>query len=97
MRESKLQRDCIKYLKSKGIYYINIHGGGWSAKGAPDLIACIKGQFVAFEFKVEDNDMQPDQRIHMKRIEANGGLHYCPRTLDEFIQIIKELQNVLGI
>jgi len=97
MRESKLQQDCIKYLKSKGIYYINIHGGGWSAKGAPDLIACINGRFVAFELKIENNDMQPDQRIHMKRIEANGGLHYCPRTLDEFIQIIKELQNVLGI
>lgn len=93
MRESKLQRNCIQYLKSLGIYYINLHGGGWSAKGAPDLIACIKGQFVAFEFKVEDNDMQPDQKIHMKRIKANGGLHYCPRTLDEFIQIIDEISK----
>lgn len=92
MKESKLQQECIKYLKSQGIYYINIHGGGWAAKGAPDLIACIKGQFVAFEFKVRDNDMQPDQRLHKKRIEANGGLHYCPRTLDEFIQIIDELK-----
>ena len=92
MRESKLQQDCIKYLKSKGIYYINIHGGGWSAKGAPDLIACINGKFVAFELKVGENEMQPDQRAHMKRIKANGGLHYCPRTLDEFIQIIDELK-----
>ena len=37
--------------------------------------------------------MQPDQRVHMKRIKANGGLHYCPRTLDEFIQIIDELKR----
>ena len=92
MRESELQRDCIKYLKFKGIYYINIHGGGWGAKGAPDLIACINGKFIAFELKVGDNEMQPDQRIHMRRIKANGGLHYCPRTLDEFIQIIDELK-----
>jgi len=28
----------------------------------------------------------------MMRIKANGGLHYCPRTLDEFIQIIDELK-----
>ena len=97
MRESKLQQECIKYLKSKRIYHINLHGGGWSAKGAPDLIACINGRFVAFELKIENNDMQPDQKIHMKRIEANGGLHYCPRSVDEFIKIIKELQNVLGI
>lgn len=90
MRESKLQQECVKYLKSKGIYYINLHGGGWGAKGAPDLITCINGKFIALELKVGDNDMQPDQRIHMKRIKANGGLHYCPRTLDEFIQIIDE-------
>ena len=94
MRESKLQRDCIQYLKSLGIYYINLHGGGWSAKGAPDLIACIKGQFVTFEFKVGDNDMQPDQRLHKKRIEANGGLHYCPRTLEEFIKIVNKYGRI---
>lgn len=97
MRESKLQQECVKYLKSKGIYYINIHGGGWGAKGAPDLITCINGKFIAFELKVGDNDMQSDQRIHMKRIKANGGLHYCSRSVDEFIKIVKELQNVLGI
>lgn len=89
MKESKLQQDCIKYLKSKSIYYVNIHGGGWGAKGAPDLIACIHGKFVAFELKVGDNDMQPDQRIHKKRIETNGGSHYCPRTLEEFINIVE--------
>ena len=93
MRESKLQQECVKYLKSKGIYYINIHGGGWGAKGVPDLITCINGKFITFELKVGDNDMQSDQRIHMKRIKANGGLHYCPRTLDEFIQIIDELRG----
>ncbi len=91
-KENKLQQQCINYLKNEGIYYINIHGGGWSAKGAPDLITCIKGRFIAFELKVDNNDMQPDQRIHKKRIENSGGLHYCPRTLDEFIQIIDELK-----
>lgn len=88
MKESSLQSKCIEYLKSKGIYYINIHGSGWGAKGSPDLITCINGKFVAFELKVGDNEMQPDQRIHKRRIEKNGGQHYCPRTIDEFIKII---------
>jgi hypothetical protein len=96
MRESKLQRECVQYLKSKGIYYINLHGGGWGAKGAPDLITCINGRFVAFELKVGDNDMQPDQRIHKKRIIENGGLHYCPRTLEEFIAIVESQLNGKG-
>ncbi len=90
MTESKLQQACIKYLKSKGIYYINIYGSGRTAKGAPDIIACIDGKFVGFEFKVGDNDMQPDQRIHKRRIVKSGGQHFCPRSLEEFISAVKE-------
>ncbi len=90
MKETQLQEKCIKYLKSKSIYYINVHGGGWASKGSPDLITCINGKFVAFELKVKTNDLQPDQRIHRKRILINGGQHYCPRTLREFKSIIEE-------
>lgn len=91
MLESKLQEKCIKVLKSKKLYYINVFGSGRSAKGAPDLIACINGRFVGFELKVDKNEMQDDQKIHKIRIERNGGLHYCPRTLEEFVQILEEI------
>jgi hypothetical protein len=37
--------------------------------------------------------MQPDQRIHRKRIVTNGGRHYCPRSLQEFISIVREVQD----
>lgn len=89
--ESKFQQVCIKYLKSQGIYYINIYGSGRTAKGAPDLIACINGKFVAFELKVDNNDMQPDQRIHKRRIVKSGGQHFCPRSLQEFISNVQEV------
>ncbi len=89
--ESKLQQQCIKYLKSKKIYYINIHGGGWGAKGSPDLIACINGRFVAFELKVGNNTMSAIQRLHKERIATNEGLHFCPRSLEEFIKIIERM------
>ncbi len=91
MRESNLQSKCIKYLKSKGIYFINKYGDGRSAKGAPDLYVCINGRFVVFELKVGSNDMQDDQKIHKIRIERSGGLHYAPYTLDEFINIVEVL------
>lgn len=91
--EKKLQDKAIRYLKYKGIYHINQFGNGWSAKGAPDLIVCIKGRFVAFELKVGSNDMQADQRIHKLRIERSGGLHYSPYSLEEFIKIVEDLEN----
>lgn len=93
IKESNLQSKCIKYLKSKGIYYINKYGDGRSAKGAPDLYTCINGKFVVFETKVGKNDMRSDQKIHKIRIERSGGLHYVPYTLDEFKKIVEVLLN----
>ena len=51
------------------------------------------GRFVAFELKVGSNDMQDDQRIHKRRIERSGGLHYSPYTLEEFISIVEDLRK----
>lgn len=92
-KEKKLQDKAIAYLKDRGIYYINKYGDGRTAKGAPDLLTCIKGRFVAFELKVGSNDMQDDQKIHKLRIERSGGLHYSPYTLEEFINIVEEVLN----
>ena len=91
--ETKLQEKAIKYLKANKIYHINQFGNGWSAKGAPDLVVCINGRFVAFELKVGENDLQEDQKIHRLRIRRSGGLHYSPYTLEEFIEIVEGLKN----
>lgn len=92
-REKNLQDKAIRYLKGRGIYYLNLYGDGRSGKGKPDIIACINGLFVAFELKVGSNDMQDDQKIHKIRIERSGGLHFSPYTLDEFIEIVERLTN----
>lgn len=73
-KEKKLQDKCIGYLKSQGIYYLNLYGDGFSGKGKPDLLTCINGRFVAFELKVGSNDMQDDQKIHNDIV--NIGLHF---------------------
>lgn len=88
-KESALQKKCVDYLKKKGIYYINLYGSGRSAKGAPDLLTCIKGQFVAFELKTGNNELRPDQTIHKNRIIESGGVHYTPKTIKEFKDVLK--------
>lgn len=89
--ETDLQDKAIRYLKGRGIYYLNLYGDGRSGKGKPDLIACIKGKFVAFELKVGANNLQDDQKIHRIRIKRSGGLHFSPYTLGEFINIVEDL------
>ena len=91
--EKKLQDKAIRYLRERGIYYLNLYGDGFSGKGKPDIIACINGRFVSFELKVGSNDMQDDQKIHKLRIERSGGLHCSPYTLEEFISIVEDLLN----
>lgn len=91
--EKKLQDNVIRYLKGRGIYYLNLYGDGRSGNGKPDIIACINGRFVCFELKVGSNDMQDDQKLHKLRIERSGGLHYTPYTLEEFISIVEDLSN----
>lgn len=89
--EKKLQDKAIRYLKERGIYYLNLYGDGMSGKGKPDLIVCIRGKFAAFELKVGLNSLQDDQIIHKRRIERSGGLHFSPYTLEEFINIVEVL------
>lgn len=91
--EKKLQDKVVRYLKDRGIYCLNLYGDGRSGKGKPDIIACIKGKFVAMELKVGANDMQADQVIHKRRIEKSGGLHYTPYSMDEVIKIVEDLTN----
>lgn len=83
-----MQDQCLAYLKALGIYHLNLYGDGFSGKGKPDIIACINGRFVAFELKVGRNQMQDDQKIHALQIKRSGGDHYCPRTIEEFRQIV---------
>lgn len=91
--EKKLQDKAVRYLRERGIYYLNLYGDGMSGKGKPDIIACINGRFVAFELKVGSNDMQDDQIIHKIRIERSNGLHYSPYTLEKFIKIVEDLNK----
>lgn len=93
VREKKLQDKAIRYLRDRGIYYLNLYGDGRSGKGKPDIIACINGRFVAFELKVGSNDLQDDQKIHRLRIKRSNGLHFSPYTLDEFKKIVEDLEN----
>ena len=91
--EKKLQDKAIAHLRGLGIYHLNLYGDGMSGKGKPDIIACIRGRFVAFELKVGENDLQDDQKIHRLRIERSEGLHFSPYTLSEFISIVEALLN----
>lgn len=93
MHESDLQQKCGKYLRKEKIYFDNIHPDGYTGKGSPDIVACIKGRYVAFELKVGNNNLQDDQIVKRRKIISNGGLHFSPYTLEEFIEIVQHVKE----
>jgi len=93
MRERVLQKKCTTHLNQLGIYFNNNHGDSWGSRGTPDVTCCINGKYVAFEFKVDDNKLEPAQIIHKNRIEQNGGLHFEIRTFEDFVDTVGRLSK----
>lgn len=91
--ESDFKRQLRKYLDNRGIYYTNIQGGFGVAPGAPDMVLCVEGQFVAFESKTYNGHQSDDQKIHQAKIEASGGKYYLTRTLEEAEMIIDRIST----
>lgn len=94
MRESVLQRRCLEYVAKNfhgKLLAVNIHGGGFSNKGFPDLLVFGCGRAIAVELKANSGyGVQPDQLIWRKRFEDVGIRHYVINDLERFKSTIKE-------
>ena len=66
------------------------HGGMYGTAGIPDIIACIRGRFVAFEVKTETGKLSRLQEATLGRIRDAGGKAYMVRSAAEVAAIIKE-------
>lgn len=91
--EGDLKREIREYLKAKGVYRINVPGGGYGDVGAPDIVACYKGRFIGIEAKVGRNTMSAWQKRHMKGILDAGGIHIEARSLKDVQDVIESLDE----
>jgi hypothetical protein len=60
----------------------------YGVAGIPDIVACLRGRFVAFEVKTENGRLTELQRLTLARIRAAGGVAEKVTSLDEVRQII---------
>lgn len=93
MKEQLIQHKIIKYLESKGIYVVKVIQA--SKSGVPDLLACIKGRFVALEVKKPDtvNNTSKLQVYNLKKIKESGGQGYVVCSVEEVKNILEGLAN----
>lgn len=89
--EQAIQTSIIRYIKSIGGLPIKQNQIGiYAQAGVPDIIACIKGRFVAIEVKRPGKKPEPIQEAFLESITKKGGLAFWSDNLDKVKSILKE-------
>lgn len=67
---------CGRLRKKRNGWYVKIWGGGFQRVGIPDILACIKGVFVAVELKSPRGKPSALQTLNIDNIRESGGMAY---------------------
>jgi len=101
MKERDIVTAIMRYLKSvtgtpciPTCFAFKTHGGLYGTAGLPDIICCINGRFVAFEVKTPQGKLTKLQSITLERINAAKGIAYKVQSVDDVIEIIKNLEEI---
>lgn len=84
MNESDIVRAILKYLKTlPNCFAWKEHGGMYGTAGIPDIIACVNGEFYAFEAKNSTGKTTALQDATIRKILSCGGHAYVVRSVDD--------------
>lgn len=75
-----------------GAWVFKVHGSGTQMKGVPDLIACLRGRFVAVEMKQPGKIVEPDdlQEYQLRLIKRAGGVAGEAHSLEEVLKLLED-------
>jgi hypothetical protein len=74
--EGRVKAKVKALLKKYNIYHFMPATGGYGRSGVPDIIACMRGRFLAIECKAGAGKLTPLQSRELALIEEAGGLAY---------------------
>lgn len=96
MKEKTYQTKIIDYLISQGCYVTKYNASGISKVGVPDLIVCVKGNFLGIEVKKEKGTISHIQQWNINKIRQSGGHSICikPSDFDEFKSNLYNLEKL---
>jgi Holliday junction resolvase len=91
-KEASLQDRVLRYLRSlkPDVWAVKYHGAMYGTAGVPDILACVRGRFVAIELKTTTKET-PIQRMQRQSIEQAGGVSFVAYSLDEVKAVIEPL------
>lgn len=86
--ETRLVSQIMATLRSKGGWWIKIHGSPWQASGIPDIIGCFNGRFIAIEVKMPGSKPTHRQALIIDRINQSGGIAIVAYNVEQVIGMI---------
>ncbi|PHV72170.1 nuclease [Sporanaerobium hydrogeniformans] len=92
--ESNIQKDILKYLKSRNdCWFFKAHSGSsYSSKGTPDIIGHYRGLFVGFEVKRPKVGVLSDLQANtIRKINTTGGRAYIVTSVEEVKEILENV------
>lgn len=90
--EAKVKARIHAALAAAGAYKVNYIGGQYANNGTPDILACLKGRFVAIEAKAGSNKPTALQIKALMEIEAAGGVALVINE-DNMMHLVRCLEN----
>ena len=91
-KEQDIQTKIMEYITSIGGLPIKFNNIGIYAKaGVSDILACIKGRFVAIEVKKTGNKPSKLQENFIDGVNSIGGLAFWADNLKDVKDKLKEL------
>lgn len=94
-KESKLQSDIAKWLRSKGCYVLVTTPGAGVSVGCPDIIGLIEGCWLAIEVKTDaKSPFQALQRETIAKLNKWSWAKVVHK--DNWEKIKKELEVFIG-
>lgn len=84
MLEKDIQKKILNFINAQpGCYAIKITAGMYQKSGISDILACVKGRFVAIEVKRPGEKPTPLQEAFLAKVICTGGRAFAATALDD--------------
>lgn len=93
--EKLFEKRIKDYLTARGIWHVKFFANAYTARGVPDILACVNGRFVAIEVKSATGKPTALQVHTCKQITASGGIAVIvhPNSFGELCRVIDALMD----
>lgn len=93
--EKTFENKVKKYIEEQGGWQVKFFANRMTKTGIPDILACIKGHFLAIEVKAKNGKPSELQKYHVKKINDAGGyaIILYPQDWELFKQLVKRLNS----